>query len=109
MIFKKKNRKLVCGRTKNPESPWYGTYEATEWTLSQEPYLDGNYYFYPYMTSPGNDIGKISKDFAKECDTDDTCLGFNSRGWLKHTIKDERHWIRWTDDPKKGLYVKKVD
>lgn len=61
------------------------------------------------MDSFGNDIKKLSGGFetyARECDADVNCVGFHSNGWLKHTIKDEKDWNKWTDDPNKGLYVK---
>jgi len=39
-------------------------------------------------------------------DTD--CLGFNSNGWLKHYVKDESQWYKWTNDPSLGFYVKRA-
>jgi hypothetical protein len=67
-----------------------------------------NYDFYPYMDSSGNDIQKVrvSGDIgaaAVACNTRSTCRGFNSNGWIKHTITAQSHWTKWTDDANKVL------
>merc|ERR1712038_27157 len=69
-----------------------------------------NYYFIPFMDSPGNDIGNFKGGldaFIQYCDSRDNCAGFNSNGWLKHTLLDESKWTQWTDNPALGFYVKK--
>ncbi len=63
------------------------------------------------VDSPGSDIewsdtGSID-GYARECIANPDCLGFNSNGWLKHTIFDESEWDKWTDNPSEGLYVKR--
>jgi hypothetical protein len=66
--------------------------------------------FFPFKDSSGNDIGKRTggvEVLAKQCYSDPNCRGFNSNGWLKHTIRNQSQWSTWTSDPTKGLYVKK--
>lgn len=67
--------------------------------------------FYPMVDSPGYDIkhsyaGDI-KAFADECNANPKCEGFNSNGWIKHIIRPQSHWSKWTNDTSKGIYVKK--
>ena len=67
--------------------------------------------FYPMMDSHGNDIkwsnaGNV-KAFANECNADPNCSGFNSNGWLKHTVRRQSEWLKWTNNTTKGFYVKK--
>ena len=66
--------------------------------------------FFPLKDSSGNDIGNRTggvEVLAKLCSSDPNCRGFNSNGWLKHTIRNQSQWSTWTSDPTKGLYVKK--
>jgi hypothetical protein len=68
--------------------------------------------FYPYMDSGGNDIGNFSggvQVYAEKCSKDPKCKGFNSNGWMKHTVMNQSQWSKWTSDPSLGFYVKKVD
>ncbi len=73
--------------------------------------LEEKFDFYPMMDSPGSDIkksdGGSTNGYARECITNPECLGFNSNGWLKCTISNQSEWLKWTDDPSQGLYVKK--
>lgn len=41
----------------------------------------------------------------KICSKLDNCLAFNTNGILKHSLKPPEKWIRWTKDPKRGMYV----
>lgn len=63
------------------------------------------------MDSSFNDIGRSNgggiEAFAQECLANPTCRGFNSNGWVKHTIRPRSVWYKWTEDPTKGLYVRK--
>ena len=67
--------------------------------------------FYPMMDSNGYDIGLFSpgevEEYADLCSARENCNGFNSNGYLKHTIRNQMDWIKWTDDQNLGLYVKK--
>ncbi len=69
--------------------------------------------FFPFMDSHGNDIGWSNGGgvdaYALECLVNSMCLGFNSNGWMKDTIKPLSSWNVWTNDPTKGFYLKKVD
>jgi hypothetical protein len=72
-----------------------------------------HYMFFPGQDSGGNDI---TNEFAnnhlelkKLCDSNPTCNGFNSNGWVKHTIKPASQRYVWTQDASKGLFVKKPD
>jgi hypothetical protein len=95
--------------------------QLTKWTddankgfyvkKGSDPALD-NYDFYPYMDSGGNDIEKVSVTggigaAAAACNTRSTCRGFNSNGWIKHTVSPQSQWTKWTNDANKGFYMKK--
>lgn len=69
----------------------------------------GGYEFYPTADSHGNDIGNVSESIVfQECDSDPTCDGFNSNGWVKDTVLPKSQWGSWTTDATKGFYVKKT-
>ena len=68
--------------------------------------------FHPFLDSSGNDIKRASGNInaiASECFSNPRCAGFNSNGWMKHTLRDQSQWSRWTDDSTKGFYVKKAN
>ena len=68
--------------------------------------------FRPFLDSSGNDIKRASGNInaiASECFSNPRCAGFNSNGWMKHTLRDQSQWSRWTDDSTKGFYVKKAN
>jgi len=74
--------------------------------------FNANYMFYPFLDSYGGDIKLLYyvedvEYYAQECDADPVCQGFNSAGWLKHTIKDKSNLFYWSFSPNEGLYVKK--
>ncbi len=94
--------------------------------IMQQPVVDANgdtayvevevpvdpYRFVPYMDSGGNDI-KNARGLANNipelqgtCTALPNCRGFNTNGWLKHTLRPESQWNKWTSDPNKGFYVK---
>ena len=68
--------------------------------------------FYAKKDSFGNDIVQSSAGninaYANECITNPNCKGFNSNGWIKHTISAQNMWetITYQEDYI-GLYVKK--
>jgi serine protease len=68
------------------------------------------YEFTPFKDSFGYDIRKSSansvQSYARECNQDSNCKGFNSNGWLKFRIRDSSAWYTWTNDASKGFYVK---
>jgi hypothetical protein len=68
------------------------------------------YTFTKFMDSGRNDIrwdqNKSLEQLKDACNSLSNCRGFNTNGWLKHTIKPQNEWINWTSDPTKGLYVK---
>lgn len=71
-----------------------------------------------YKFSPGLDSGygdiTIVKELADKvddlkrwCDSDSSCLGFNTNGSMKNKLQlQEKNWYKWTSDPKKGFYLK---
>ena len=68
--------------------------------------------FVPGMDSSGHDIGQLGRGMSIEemkalAAARPDCVGFNSNGWFKHTLRPRTEWSRWTDDPNKGLYVRK--
>ena len=72
-----------------------------------------DYTFNQGVDSTGNDITQ-AKDYANKvselkskCDDTPKCVGFNTNGWLKHTINPPATWSKWTADPDKGLYISK--
>jgi len=68
----------------------------------------GGYVFFPYADSNGNDIVKVETvpEAFDACSSDPECKGFNSNGFVKHTIKPKTNWVTWTKDPFLGMYVK---
>jgi hypothetical protein len=70
-----------------------------------------NYVFYPGKDSGGNDIKQSAADannvdkLKATCDNTGGCVGFNTNGWLKHTIKPQASWTTWTTDPNKGMWT----
>lgn len=71
------------------------------------------YNFYQGKDSTEGDISQVEdlKDNIDAlkllCDDTPNCIGFNTKAWLKHTIKPQEEWKVWTTDPKKGIYVLK--
>ena len=62
------------------------------------------------VDSPGGDYVAVigSPDVKKLvdiCRNTHHCLGFNTNGLLKHTLRLPEYWTRWTDNPNSGLYV----
>lgn len=71
---------------------------------------DNDYEFTQGMDSGGNDITHTqgSPDQLKAwCNANPSCKGFNTNGWMKHTISPQSAWYRWTNAPASGMYVKK--
>lgn len=64
----------------------------------------------PLLDSEGSDIRRLldksPAELAQECDVEPTCKGFNSNGWLKHTLTDKASWVKWTEDGSKGFYTR---
>ena len=71
----------------------------------------GNYVFFQGLDSGGNDIGNQTPQnvpaLIAACNSNPTCKGFNTNGWIKHTIKPQAEWGRWSSDPSQGSYFKK--
>jgi cytoskeletal protein RodZ len=61
--------------------------------------------FLPFVDSDGNDIRQAAGDVEKlaaDCNSEPSCKGFNSNGWMKHTLNPTM--VTWTPDPKLGFY-----
>jgi len=73
-------------------------------------YSHNEYQFEPMMDSGLNDIrqekDKNVLELKRICSSTQSCKGFNTNGWLKHTIKPRGEWSKWTTNPTKGLYIK---
>lgn len=73
--------------------------------------VERTYTFTQGKDSGGNDImnaGDIADNIPKlksKCDSTPKCAGFNTNGWLKHTILPVAQWSTWTADPNKGFYL----
>lgn len=69
------------------------------------------YVFHQGVDSSGNDISQLADyanqitDLKSKCDQTPKCAGFNTKGWLKHTINPPATWTKWSPDPDHGLYV----
>jgi len=71
--------------------------------------MNNNYCFYQGLDSNGGDIKNVPGGFAvaaTACDSDPTCLGLNSNGWIKKTLVAPASWVKWTEESGKGLWVK---
>ena len=74
-----------------------------------------NFTFHQGMDSGGNDIHQspeLANDplkLASHCQTLPNCKGFNTNGWIKHTISPQANWYRWTNasatEANKGMFV----
>ena len=70
-----------------------------------------SYNFYQGLDSGGNDIRRSNNQdnaeaLMEECNADSQCFGFNTNGFLKNKLNPKDSWRKWTDEPKKGFYVK---
>ena len=75
--------------------------------------IEESFTFYPKRDSHGGDIGERIIGplhlISAVCRKNSECLGFNSNGWLKNIISDQSEWDNnWTQDDRKGFFVKKV-
>ena len=75
--------------------------------------IEESFNFIPLKDSPGGDlfvrrlIGSLHF-IAEVCRKNFKCVGFNSNGWLKEELMEDRSlWHTWTQDSSKGFYVKK--
>ena len=63
------------------------------------------------MDSTGGDLHQMTagdkEKLAAACRKHPRCKGFNSNGWLKHTLLDYSVWNKWTENATKGFYTKK--
>jgi len=69
------------------------------------------YVFYQGKDSGGNDIGNFPgtpKEIMIKCNSEAKCKGFNTNGWVKHTILPKSQWSTWTQDPAKGTYLRNM-
>ena len=69
-----------------------------------------DYEFIQGMDSGGNDIAYQTgtpEQLKAWCSANPQCKGYNSNGWMKHTIKPRSQWYRYTDNPAQGFFVKR--
>lgn len=66
--------------------------------------------------SSGNDIGKNAAaadgnwtKAATVCGANPYCVGVNTGGWLKYSVKSPAQWSTSYDDPCQGLLVKQSE
>ena len=75
----------------------YGVYVRDDVAITCDD-LEG-YEYYANIDSHGNDIrrmvGSTVSEMAAACNSDNTCEGFNTDKWLKHTIKTKRYWSKY--------------
>lgn len=70
------------------------------------------YTFYSQLDSFGDDIkyyeNKTVEELKHLADADPNCVAFNTSGWLKHTVKEEKDLIYLWDSVRidEGLYIK---
>jgi hypothetical protein len=70
-----------------------------------------NYTFYPFKDSPDYDTkfvpGRSIEELKQICDSDLSCVGFNTLGFFKHKIRQESDFINLNFGlSTEGLYVK---
>ena len=51
--------------------------------------------------------GKTVDELKTFCSNDPSCLGFNTKGWVKTSLLPKFKWNYWTSDPSKGFYLKR--
>lgn len=83
-----------------------GTYIKTSTTTSGK--ING-YSFYYGVDSQQGDIKRVSgtiDQFKAACDSDSTCVGFNTSGYLKKTLTPTSQWTTNNANLNLGLYLK---
>jgi hypothetical protein len=75
-----------------------------------DPFNVPGYRFFPGKDSPGADIGNAGRDIvrlAEECDRNADAIGFNTDGFLKHTLLPAGSWTDIENESgAEGLYLK---
>ena len=72
------------------------------------------YAFHQGIDSDGGDIMKLKnkkiENLVKWCNKNPKCKGFNSSGWMKHSLKPASKWKNFKKYKKshQGLYIKKL-
>jgi hypothetical protein len=79
------------------------------WPLA-EPDLSEGWTFFQGFDSTGNDIccsryANSPEALAREAAATDKCVAFNTNGFFKQAVIPKPNWVKWTSDPRKGLYV----
>jgi hypothetical protein len=73
------------------------------------------YVFWPTYDSTGSDLGtqmnpaSVSiSSMISACNSNSSCRGVNTNGYMKSSIKPLRLWSKWTTSLCQGLYIKKT-
>lgn len=78
---------------------------------SHKKYTDDEYIFFRLRDSFGEDIqyvgNKSVDELKKLCDSNKGCVGFNTLGYLKHTIKKPEEFIDIGRNIEDGLYIRR--
>ncbi|ARF09883.1 hypothetical protein Indivirus_5_6 [Indivirus ILV1] len=70
-----------------------------------------NYTFHQGMDSNLGDIYQTAalannpQELASHCQNIPTCKGFNTNGWIKHTILPAQNWYKWSNNPNQGMWI----
>ena len=88
-------------------SEWYRWSEATDEGIYVKA---GSYMYYPGLDSSLGDIvhlpGLTVNELKVYCDSDSSCVGFNTNGWIKNSLQSRSEWHSWSMSAEEGLYVK---
>ena len=88
-------------------SEWYRWSEAADEGIYVKA---GSYMYYPGLDSILGDIVHLPELAVNElkayCDSDSSCAGFNTNGWIKSSLQQRSEWHSWSISAEEGLYVK---
>ena len=88
-------------------SKWYRWSDAA----NQGIYVKaGSYMYHPGLDSNLGDTvhlpGLEVNELKAYCDSDSSCVGFNTNGWIKSSLQPRSEWRSWSISAEQGLYVK---
>ena len=88
-------------------SEWYHWSETADEGIYVKA---GSYMYHPGLDSSLGDIvhlpGLAVNELKVYCDSDSSCVGFNTNGWIKNSLQSRSEWQSWSMSTEEGLYVK---
>lgn len=77
---------------------------------ANEPIAVEGWTFFQGWDSPSGDTRQSNHTcvfaLTAECESMNSCMSFNTNGFIKCSVQPFDQWRQWTQDPKHGLYVR---